>query len=231
MHLPDGFLSNPVALASAGLSAAGLAVALRKVGKAPPLQPARSPLVGMMCAFVFAAQMVNFPVATAVSGHLLGATLLTTLFGPWLALLVMSAVLILQALLFQDGGITALGANIFNLGVVANFTAWLVSWIAGGRELRASKETPFGKRRTVAVLLAAWLSTEAAAVSVAFQLAWSGVAPLPTLLKLLGISHALIGLGEGVITVLILTALHRAGYLSPNRLHLGTASRHATEPP
>lgn len=229
MHLPDGFLSNSVALAAAGLSAAGLAVALRKLGKASHSQPAKAPLVGMMCAFVFAAQMVNFPVATAVSGHLLGATLLVFLFGPWLALLVMSAVLILQALLFQDGGITALGGNIFNLGVVATFVSWMVARLVGGRELLPAAEGPFGLRRWLAILLAAWISTEAAAVSVAFQLAWSGVAPLGTLLKLLGISHALIGLGEGLITVLILTALHRAGYLNPHGLQLGASTRHATE--
>ena len=108
MHIPDGFLEPEVLIPLGLVSAAGIAVSLRKLSGNSP-SAGRAPLVGLAAAFVFAAQMVNFPVASAVSGHLLGATFLAILFGPWMTLLVMSAVLILQAFLFQDGGITALG--------------------------------------------------------------------------------------------------------------------------
>jgi cobalt/nickel transport system permease protein len=215
MHIPDGFL-EPVVLIPLGLvSAVGIGIALRKtavqnagVGKAP--------IVGLSAAFVFAAQMVNFPVASQVSGHFLGATFLAILFGPWMTLLVMSAVLILQALLFQDGGVTALGANLFNLAILANFGShFLYRLIAG--DWRTGPDQPFappawGGRETIAAFTAAWVSTVLAAVAVAIELMPSGVASFPTLLFLLGGSHAIIGLAEALITVVVLKALYKAGF-------------------
>lgn len=195
-------------IGAGAVSAVGIGLALKKLKDTAPAA-GRAPLVGLAAAFVFAAQMVNFPVATAVSGHLLGATLLGVLFGPWMTLLIMSSVLILQALLFQDGGVTALGANILNLAIVANFSAWFLFKLLAPKQ---GEKAGFGRREAVAVFVAAWGSTLLAAGAVAMELVPSGVAPLARLMLLLGGSHALIGLGEGFITVLVLKALYKAGY-------------------
>jgi len=211
MHIPDGFLEPEVLIPLGLVSAAGIAISLRKLsGNAP--SAGKAPLVGLAAAFVFAAQMVNFPVASAVSGHLLGATFLAILFGPWMTLLIMSAVLILQAFLFQDGGLIALGANIFNLAIVANFSACLIYRAIAGKNRIDGGPSEFGMRETAAAFFAAWISTLLAAVAVAFELYPSGMAGLPTLLVLLGSSHLLIGLAEAMITVVILKALYRAGF-------------------
>src|SRR5512141_3014809 len=117
MHIPDGVLDAKTAVTTAALSAAGLAYAVRRVRVAFP--PRRVPLIGLAAAFIFAAQMLNFPVAGGTSGHLMGSVLAAILLGPSAAIMAMSAVLILQALLFNDGGITALGANLFNMALLA----------------------------------------------------------------------------------------------------------------
>jgi cobalt/nickel transport system permease protein len=211
MHIPDGFLEPEVLIPLGLVSAAGIGVALRKLSRIGP-SAGKAPLVGLAAAFVFAAQMVNFPVASAVSGHLLGATFLAILFGPWLTLLIMSAVLILQAFLFQDGGITALGANIFNLALIANFSACVIYRCIAGNGSGKGGASEFGAREVSATFAAAWISTLLAAVAVAFELQPSGVADLSTLLVLLGTSHLLIGLAEALITVVILKALYKAGF-------------------
>ncbi|MDR7465106.1 MAG: energy-coupling factor ABC transporter permease, partial [Armatimonadota bacterium] len=122
MHIPDGFLDTPTAIAGGVLAAAGLGLALRTVRRTLPHRAV--PLVGVAAAFIFAAQMLNFPVAGGTSGHLIGAVLAAVLLGPSAAVLVMSSVLILQAFLFADGGITALGANIFNMALVASLLGY-----------------------------------------------------------------------------------------------------------
>ncbi len=120
VHIPDGFTDAPVSVAAGAVAIGAVALSLR--GARRELTETSAPMAGLTAVFIFAAQMVNFPVASAVSGHLLGATFLAILFGPWMTLLIISAVLILQAFLFQDGGLIALGANIFNLAIVANFS-------------------------------------------------------------------------------------------------------------
>ena len=117
MHIPDGFLDAKTIIATGAFSTAGLGTALRQVGK--HLQSRRIPLIGLTAAFIFVAQMVNFPVASGTSGHLLGATLAAVLLGPSAAVIVMSSVLIVQSLIFADGGVLALGANMFNMALVA----------------------------------------------------------------------------------------------------------------
>ncbi|MCL4235623.1 MAG: energy-coupling factor ABC transporter permease, partial [Deltaproteobacteria bacterium] len=112
MHIPDGFLSFPVTVATAAVGATAVSFAFRKVRA--ELGPAHVPLVGTTAAFVFAAQMINIPVAAGTSGHFLGATLATVLLGPAAAVVVMTLVLLIQALLFADGGVFALGANLQN---------------------------------------------------------------------------------------------------------------------
>lgn len=208
MHIPDGFLEAEVLVPLGIVSAGGIALALRRAGQGSRIG-ARAPIVGLSAAFVFAAQMVNFPVASQVSGHFLGATFLAILFGPWMGLLVMASVLIIQALLFQDGGVTALGANIFNLAILANGLSYLIFRLVS-RE--AAAPARWGTRETVAGFLAALLSTLAAAVAVAFELMPSGVASPSTLLTLLLGSHLVIGLAEALITVAILNALYKAGF-------------------
>ncbi|MDP2947929.1 MAG: energy-coupling factor ABC transporter permease, partial [Chloroflexota bacterium] len=135
MHIPDGFLSAPVAGAGFVLTAAAVAVAVRRTNRT--LDERAVALMGVMDAFFFAAQMMNFPVAGGTSGHLLGGALAAILLGPWAAIIVMTSVIGVQALMFQDGGLVALGANVFNMGVVTALLGYAVyaamSRLANGR--------------------------------------------------------------------------------------------------
>jgi cobalt/nickel transport system permease protein len=202
LHIPDGFLDAKTAVATGVLAAAGLGVALAGVRRTLP--PRRIPLIGLAAAFVFAAQMLNFPVAGGTSGHLIGAVLAAVLLGPGAAVLVMSAVLILQCLMFADGGLTALGANLFNMALVAptvGFGVYRLLRRVVGEGLRG---------RLFATAFAAWCSTVAAAISCAGQLALSGTVPLGVALPAMGGIHMLIGLGEALITTLVVAAVARA---------------------
>lgn len=124
MHIPDGFLDIPVSLLTYVISAAILALAVVKSRR--DLDDKTAPLAGLTAVFVFAAQMINFPVGAGTSGHLIGGALAAILVGPWVGMLVISVVLVVQALLFADGGLTALGANVLNMAVVATVVGWLV---------------------------------------------------------------------------------------------------------
>jgi cobalt/nickel transport system permease protein len=199
MHVPDGLLDAKSAVATGVGAAAGLGLALAGVRRTVP--PRRIPLTGLAAAFVFAAQMLNFPVAGGTSGHLIGAVLAAVLLGPSAAVLVMSAVLVLQCLVFADGGVTALGANVFNMALVAplvGYGVYRVLWRLTGGGLRA---------RLLATAFAAWCSTVAAAISCAGQLALSGIVPLRIALPAMGGVHMLIGLGEALITTLVVAAV------------------------
>ena len=208
MHIPDGFLDAQTAVAAGVLSAAGLGVALRRVRRALPAR--RVPLIGLAAAFVFAAQMLNFPVAGGTSGHLIGAVLAAVLLGGSASVLVMSAVLILQCFLFADGGLTALGANLFNMALVAPVVGYgvyrFVRRFAGG-DLRGT---------LLATGFAAWCSTVAAAVACAGELAVSGTVAWRVALPAMAGVHMLIGLGEALITTLVIAAVARA---RPELLH------------
>ena len=197
MHIPDGFLDAKTALATGALAAAGLGLALRRVRRTLP--PQRIPLLGLTAAFIFAAQMLNFPVAGGTSGHLIGGALAAVLLGPAAAVVAMSAVLVLQCLLFSDGGVTALGANLFNMAVVAPVVAWIVF-----------RPLMHVTTRNVAVALAAWLSTMLAAIVCAGELAWSGHVAWRLVFPAMGGVHALIGIGEALITTLVLGAIAAA---------------------
>ena len=197
MHIPDGFLDAKTALTTGVLAAAGLELALRRVRATLP--PQRMPLLGLAAAFIFAAQMLNFPVAGGTSGHLIGGALAAILLGPAAAVIAMSAVIILQCLLFSDGGVTALGANLFNMALAAPVMAWLVFRLC----------TPLLGRR-MAAALAAWSSTVFAAVMCAGELAWSGKVAWQLVLPAMSGVHALIGIGEALITTLVLGAIAAA---------------------
>jgi len=151
--------------------------------------------MGILAAFVFAAQMINFPVAGGTSGHLLGGLLVAILLGPWAAVLVMTCVIAAQGLLFQDGGLLAMGFNIFNMGIAPVFIGYTAFiWIGRGFGHSA-------RGRWIGAAMGAWLGVEAAALATALQLAVSGTSPLPIALPAMVGVHALIGIGEALITV------------------------------
>lgn len=199
MHLPDGLLSHSIAVTTYAGSLGVCAVALAKANRT--LDERQVPLLGMTGAFIFAAQMLNFPIAAGTTGHFMGAALGAILLGPFNACLVMALVLGIQCLLFADGGLTALGANVFNMGVVGAFTAYGV-FHALGWVLPATR---WGALTASAV--AAWSSIVAAAGVCAVQLAWSGANPVWVVLPAMAGVHAVIGVGEAVITVATMSAV------------------------
>jgi len=200
MHIPDGFLSGRVALGYAALSSLGIAAACYRLRAEQ--DRSNSALLGVCAAFVFAAQMVNFPVLAGTSGHLVGGALAAALLGLPGAVVVMTAVLIVQCLMFADGGLFALGANVFNLGLVGCVVGHCCYRLLCG-------DAPSPTRRVAAVAFAGWCATLAGALSCAGQLALSGAARLPVVLPaMLGV-HALIGVGEAVISALVVASVLR----------------------
>jgi cobalt/nickel transport system permease protein len=196
LHIPDGFLNLIVSLVCWALTSLILAVAISRTNKS--LGERQVPLMGVMAAFIFAAQMINFPVAGGTSGHLLGGALAAIILGPWAAMLVMTAVIAVQGLLFQDGGLLVMGANILNMGI-------LTSAIGYGLYRGA-----FGRSRSVKLVvagIAAWLSVIAGALGTALQLWLSGTSSLQTVVLAMLSIHTLIGIGEALITVAALTFL------------------------
>ncbi len=211
LHTPDGFLSPAVALAMWGVTALVVAIAIRQTNRS--LDERAIPLMGVTAAFIFAGQMVNFPVAPGTSGHLLGGVLAAVLLGPWAGTLVMTAVVTVQALLFQDGGLLVLGANIFIMGIVGTLGAYAVyRFLAGilGGESRA---------RIPAAAVAAWLAVMGGALSISLMLLASDATTLETMGIILGV-HAAIGIGEAAITV---AALAFIGATRPDLFRLRDA--------
>lgn len=199
LHIPDGFLSLTISVVAWLL--AGLAITFAVRRSQSHLEERLIPLAGIMAAFIFAGQMINFPVAGGTSGHLIGATLAAIALGPWLGMLVMTAVIGLQALLFQDGGLVVMGANILVMGVVPALVGY------GSYRSVASRS----RRLRLAVAgVASWLSIFAAALATALLLGSSGTISFRIVVPaMLGV-HALIGLGEALITVAALSFLMRS---------------------
>jgi cobalt/nickel transport system permease protein len=196
MHIPDGFLSTPVWASLAAVSAPSVAVLARKAQSA--LSESRVPLMGVMGAFVFAAQMINFPVGIGASGHLVGGALLAITLGPAAASIVMTAILAIQALVFQDGGLLALGANVFNMALAGVLAAWLpYRLLAAGRARRAG------------VFLAGFASVFVSACLCLGQLALSGVRMPGHVLSLAVVVFAVTAALEGAITMAVVSALER----------------------
>jgi len=192
MHIPDGFLNIATVATTYAASGGGVAYAVKEANK--KLGEKHVPLMGVLAAFIFAAQMLNFPVVGGTSGHLIGAALAAILLGPWASVLIMSCVLLAQSLIFQDGGLLALGANIFNMGIIASFSGYylyrLVAFIMG--ESR--------KGKLVGGFVGAWGSVFLASIACAIELALSGASPMVIVLPAMAGFHALIGIGEGLIT-------------------------------
>jgi len=201
VHIPDGFIDAPTSVATGVVAAAGVALALRKAGR--ELDEKTAPMAGLVAAFIFAVQMLNFPVGAGTSGHLLGGALAAVLVGPWTAVLCMSVVLITQSLLFADGGITALGSNITLMGIVTIAVGFAV-FTTVVRFAPASA-------RSVAVgaFLAALVSVPAAAAAFVglYEVGGTADIPLRSLIAAMVGWHVLIGVGEAIITGLTVSSV------------------------
>ncbi|MEK7440395.1 MAG: energy-coupling factor ABC transporter permease [Chloroflexota bacterium] len=200
LHIPDGFLSAAVAAVGWALAIAAIAYALRQTRG--QLGGKQIPLMGVLAAFIFAAQSINVPVGGGTSGHLLGGVLAAIILGPWAAVLIMASVVGVQAILFQDGGITALGFNIVNMGVITSFT---------GHFVYQQLKKIFGEGRNsiwIAGAVGGWLSMMIGAVAAGIELAISGTSPLNVALPAMAIVHAVLGIIEAVITVGALTFIY-----------------------
>ncbi|HEX5826800.1 MAG TPA: energy-coupling factor ABC transporter permease [Candidatus Limnocylindrales bacterium] len=193
LHAADRFLSVPVSLAFWAITIVVLGVAVRRTNR--DLDEKAVPLMGVMAAFIFAAQMFNFQVAGGTSGHLLGGVLAAVLLGPWVGTLVMACVVAVQGLMFSDGGLLVMGANIFNMGIIGTLGGYAIyrslAAVLGGED----------KGRIPAAGVAAWVSVVAASVSMSLQLAISGTSPLEIVLPAMVGVHVFIGIGEALITV------------------------------
>lgn len=201
MHIPDGFIDAPVSLVGGVVAAGLIVVSVRKA--AATLDDRQIPLAGLVAAFIFALQMLNFPVAGGTSGHLLGGLLAAVLVGPWVGSLAMSVVFIVQALVFADGGLTALGLNIILMGYTTCFGGY-------GIFLLIRKLLPKKKSSVVAAsAIAAWCGVVLA--SLVFTVYYAvggtgGVAVGTVAVAMVGV-HMLIGIGEAVITALTVGAV------------------------
>ncbi len=195
LHIPDGFLSPSVSLFCWVITLVLIAVSLKKVQK--DYQDRTVPLMGVCAAFIFAAQMINFPIPGGTSGHLVGGTLAAILLGPWAGTLVVTVVFIVQAVLFQDGGLTVLGANILNMGLIGTFCGYYlykaILFTLGRRSW---------KSMSIATVVAAWCSVVIAAIATALQLALSGTVSLLVSMIAMVSWHVVIGVGEAIITLI-----------------------------
>jgi cobalamin biosynthesis protein CbiM len=201
MHIPDGFIDVPTSAVFAGLAAAGVATALK--GARTQLDEKSAPLAGLTAVFIFAVQMLNFPVVAGTSGHLIGAALAAVLVGPWAATLALTVVLIMQAFLFADGGITALGLSIFNMSVIS-------VWVGYGVFVVVKKILPKTKSSiVVASGIGALVSVPAAALGFTLQYAIgaTGTFSVTSVLSAMVGTHVLIGIGEAIITGLTVSAV------------------------
>jgi len=199
MHIPDGFLSAPVAVTTGVVAVAAMAVAVKVTNK--KMGEKQVPMMGVLAAFIFAAQMLNFPVAGGTSGHFVGAALAAILLGPWAAVLIFSSVLVVQSLIFQDGGLLALGANITNMGIIAGF---------GSYYIYKGIDAVFKHSRAGILLgagIGAWVSVLIAALACAVELAISGTSPWEAAILAMGGVYMLIGIGEGLITVAVVSLI------------------------
>lgn len=196
MHIPDGFLAArvwaPLWIAAGG----GLWYCIRRVSA--ELKDRAVPLMGVMAAFIFAAQMLNFPVAGGTSGHLLGGVLAAVLLGPWAGAVVIAIVLAVQCLLFQDGGLTALGANIVNMSFISSALGYSIYTVV-------RSASPERRKIFAGVAVASWCSVVLASGACALELALSGTSPLRVALPAMVAVHALIGVGEAIITCLVIS--------------------------
>lgn len=201
MHIPDGYIDLPTSAAAGVVALGAVGVSVRKAGRA--LGDRQVPVAGMAAAFVFVLQMLNFPVAAGTTGHLIGGALAAILLGPWVAVVVMTVVILLQALLFADGGITALGLNVVTMALISVLVAWLVF------RLVAVVLPRTGASVVTAAAIASWASVVAASFGFVLAYAVGGAphVPVATVLTAMVGVHALIGIGEGLITASVVATV------------------------
>lgn len=201
MHIPDGFIDIPTSTAFAALAAAGVALSIK--GAKSTLDEKTAPLAGLTATFIFAVQMLNFPVAAGTSGHLLGGALAAVLVGPYAATLSLTVVLLMQGLLFADGGLTAVGLNVFNMAIIG-------VWAGYGAFLLLQKILPSSKfSTTLSAGLAGLLSVPAAAAGFVLQYSIGANATFSVTAVLTAMisTHVLIGIGEALITAFAVGAV------------------------
>jgi cobalt/nickel transport system permease protein len=201
MHVPDGFLDAPTSIVTGVVAAGGVAVALR--GARRELDDRTAPMAGLVATFVFAGQMMNFPVGAGTSGHLLGGAMAAVLVGPWTAVLCVTTVLLVQALFMADGGITALGTNVTLMALVGVGVGWLV--FVGVRALLPKRLSLVAPAAAVGALV----SVPVAATVFSLLFAIGGTAPVATAKVLVAMVgwHTVIGVGEAVITFLVVASV------------------------
>src|SRR3954470_3439473 len=194
MHISNGIIDNQIALLFAGVALAGLALCF--VQGRRELDDRLVPMAGLVAAFIFAVQMLNFQILPGVSGHLLGGTLAAMLVGPWVGALCVATVLVIQCLLFADGGLTALGLNITNMALIGTAAAYVLIAVL----LRVLPKTPAGL--AVTGFVAAVVSVTVASLGFVLEYALGGTTalPLPAVAGTMAGVHLLIGIGEGLIT-------------------------------
>lgn len=196
MHIPDGFLDVKTWVTTSVLGAVAVSYALRK--SRLQLEPQQVPQIALTGAFIFATSMINFPIMGATSGHFLGAALASMLFGPWISMILMSCVLIVQALVFQDGGITMLGANILCMGVIGSWVGYAIYRIDSNRWFASNR-----KRSVIFAFISGWASVVSAASACALLLAISGTVRWEVAFGAMATWHSVIGIGEGLITSMV----------------------------
>ncbi|MCL5985260.1 MAG: energy-coupling factor ABC transporter permease [Actinobacteria bacterium] len=200
MHIPDGFLDPKTWITLDAVATGTVGLSVFKTSR--KLREKAIPLMGVLAAFIFAAQMLNFPIAGGTSGHFVGGVLAAILLGPFAGTLVMTVVIIVQALLFQDGGITVLGANVFNMAIIGSLLGYYIFRVI---------KLPFksDKGLYVSAFLTSWTTVVVSSSLVAIQLAVSRTVALAAALTAMAGIHAIIGIGEGLITVGIIALIKR----------------------
>ena len=203
MHIPDGFINGATSAGFAVAAVGGVGIAIRQAGTY--LNERQVPLAGLVAAFVFAAQMFNFPVIPGMSGHLIGGVLTAVLLGPWGGAVVLSVVVIVQGIFFADGGLSALGLNIMNIGLIITLGGYLI--YLGVLRAFPAMRSPVARSAGIA----AFLSVPLASMGFVIQFIIGGNVDIPIggmVAAILGV-HLLIGVGEGVLTGLIVgTVMH-----------------------
>jgi len=202
MHVPDGFLNAPTLIATNAVMFSALAPAIRRINR--ELSPERIPLMGVAAAFVFAVQLIRFPIPGGTTAHISGAVLIAVLLGPFTGLAIITAALFLQALLFGHGGLLTLGANVMNIGVIGCLLGYGVYRIL-------PTKSNFGAG------VAAWIATLLAALACAAELGYSGRMDLETALVGMGGAHSILGVVEALVTMAVLSFL---GKIRPDLLEI-----------
>lgn len=203
MHIPDGFLDVKTAVVTYASAGTALGFSLKKLRTS--FNEEKIPLLGLLGAFIFITQMINLPIIGGTSGHLLGGVLAMLVVGPWAASIVLTSILLIQSIFFMDGGLMALGANVFNMAIIGVFVGY---WIYNGLK-------KFIASYKVRVFISAYLSTVIASAAASIELAVSGKGSLNVIFTAMVGWHSLIGIIEGVITLLVIVYLVK---VMPERL-------------